>query len=98
MELNKEIHKIVLESMDLAQQEQWSTADKHTRAVYDTFRIQNIVENLTIPVVSRSTKVDKTKHSVKCLHCGRSFIKKLPHKCNTGFRKRNHKWLELTDD
>ena len=48
--------------------------------------------------VNRSTKKNKPKLSVECLHCGRSFIKKLHHKCNTGYRKRNHKWLELTDD
>ena len=45
MELNKEIHEIILDAMDLAQQEKWSKADKYTRAVYDTFRVQNIVLN-----------------------------------------------------
>lgn len=32
---------------------------------------------------------------VKCLHCGRKFIGKLHHKCNTGYRKRNHNWEEI---
>ncbi len=32
----------------------------------------------------------KVKH--KCDLCGREFIKKLPHKCNHGFRKRKIKW------
>jgi len=60
--------------------------------------LKDAKEALIMRKVSRSAKVNKTKVSVKCLHCGRSFIKKLPHKCNTGYRKRNHKWLELTDD
>jgi hypothetical protein len=33
---------------------------------------------------------------VQCLHCSRFFIKELPHKCNTGYRKRHHKWLQLS--
>lgn len=32
---------------------------------------------------------------VQCLHCGRFFIEKLHHNCNTGFRKHHHKWLEV---
>lgn len=32
---------------------------------------------------------------VKCLHCGRKFISKLHHKCNTGYRKSNHNWEEI---
>ena len=32
---------------------------------------------------------------VKCLHCGRKFIDKLHHKCNAGYRKRNHNWEEF---
>ena len=48
--------------------------------------------------VSNCTKVNKPKLSVKCLHCGREFIGKMPHKCNTGYRKRNHSWQEITED
>lgn len=48
--------------------------------------------------VSNSTKVDNPKLSVKCLHCGRKFIGKMPHKCNTGYRKRNQSWQEVTED
>lgn len=38
---------------------------------------------------------NKPELKVKCLHCGRKFIGKLHHKCNTGYRKRNHKWEEI---
>jgi len=39
--------------------------------------------------------INKPELKVKCLHCGRKFIAKLHHKCNTGFRKRNHNWEEI---
>jgi hypothetical protein len=65
--------------------------------IFDTINSPTI-DKFFMHIVNRSTKINKTKVSVKCLHCGRSFIKKLPHKCNTGYRKRNHKWQELTDD
>lgn len=32
---------------------------------------------------------------VQCQYCGRFFIKKVHHNCNTGFRKHKHKWIEL---
>ena len=38
---------------------------------------------------------NKPELKVKCLHCGRKFTSKLAHKCNTGYRKRNHNWEEL---
>ena len=38
---------------------------------------------------------NKPELKVKCLHCGRKFISKLPHKCNTGYRKRNHNWEQI---
>lgn len=38
---------------------------------------------------------NKPELKVKCLHCGRKFISKLPHKCNTVYRKRNHKWEDI---
>lgn len=38
---------------------------------------------------------NKPEMKVRCLHCGRKFIGKMPHKCNTGYRKRNHNWEEL---
>ena len=38
---------------------------------------------------------NKPELKVKCLHCGRKFIGQLHHKCNTGYRKRNHKWEDI---
>lgn len=38
---------------------------------------------------------NKPELKVKCNHCGRKFIGKLAHKCNTGYRKRNHNWEEI---
>ncbi len=38
---------------------------------------------------------NKPELKVKCLHCGRKFIGKLHHKCNTGYGKRNHNWEEI---
>lgn len=35
------------------------------------------------------------KYKYQCCYCGRKFIAKLPHRCNTGFRKRHHKWINL---
>lgn len=70
--------------------------DDFQKIIHFLIEIRN--EALAINGVGRSTNKNNTKHSVKCLHCGRSFIKKLPHKCNTGYRKRNHKWQELADD
>lgn len=32
-----------------------------------------------------------------CKHCGRAFILKTPHRCNTGFRKRHLEWVEVDD-
>ena len=39
--------------------------------------------------------INKPELKVKCLHCGREFIDKFHHKCNIGFRKRNHNWKEI---
>lgn len=61
-------------------------------------RIEALEKQLSIHVVSNSTKVNKPKLSVKCLHCGRKIIGKMHHKCNTGYRKRNHSWQEITED
>lgn len=33
----------------------------------------------------------------QCGLCGRKFYEQVPHKCNTGFRKRNFKWINLVD-
>ena len=55
-------------------------------------------ENLFISGVSNSTKLNKPKLSVKCLHCGKNFIVEMHHKCNTGYRKRNHSWQKITED
>ena len=55
-------------------------------------------DKLHMHIVSRSTKSDKQKLSIKCLHCGKTFIKKQPHYCNNGFRKKNNSWQELKED
>jgi hypothetical protein len=34
--------------------------------------------------------------TVQCLHCGRFFIKEMPHNCSTGYRKHHHKWAKVT--
>jgi len=78
-------------------------ANNNDFSIEDFTPISKLIAETQIKVirlyeVGRSAKLDKPKFSVKCLHCGRSFIKKMPHKCNTGFRKRNHSWKELTDD
>ena len=33
--------------------------------------------------------------TVQCCHCGRYFVSKMAHRCDTGFRKHKHKWIEL---
>ena len=35
--------------------------------------------------------------TVKCAHCQREFIGRMPHRCNTGFRKRNHIWEDISE-
>lgn len=39
--------------------------------------------------------MEESKYKYQCCYCGRKFIAKVPHRCNTGFRKRHHKWLDL---
>ena len=34
---------------------------------------------------------------VKCVYCGREFYEPVPHKCNTGFRKRHQKYIDIID-
>ena len=51
MKLNEDIYEIVLDAMSLAQQEKWNYNDKHTRAIYDSFRIQNLVKKLNLHIV-----------------------------------------------
>lgn len=51
MELNKEIQQIILDAMHLAKDNEWDAEEIKTRSIYDTFRIQNII-NSTIPVSS----------------------------------------------
>lgn len=29
-----------------------------------------------------------------CAYCGREFIRHLPHRCNTGYRKHKMKWID----
>ena len=66
MELNKEIHEIILDAMYLAQEKNWSKADRDTRAVYDTFRVQNIVKKLNIDNVSKSVAKRYAEFCVRC--------------------------------
>lgn len=42
-----------------------------------------------------SLKVALSEPKYKCAWCGRLLIDKVAHRCNTGFRKRNNKWIEL---
>ena len=45
MDLNENVLSIVLEFESLCRQEKWNAQDRKIRAVYDTFRIQNILNN-----------------------------------------------------
>ena len=57
-------------------------------------RVESWDEKKSVNEIIVNSK-NKPELKVKCLHCGRKFISKLAHKCNTGYRKRNHKWEEL---
>ena len=41
----------------------------------------------------KSTPVSRV--TVQCEFCGRKFIRKMPHRCNGGYRKRHQKWINL---
>ena len=60
--------------------------------------VNKLEKQLGLYSVSNCTKANKPKLSVKCLHCGRKFIGKIPHKCKGGYRKRKHSWQEITED
>lgn len=44
-----------------------------------------------------SKKVCLTEPKYQCMHCGRTFIDRVPHRCTTGFRKRHLKWIILPE-
>jgi len=46
MELNIEIKRILKDYSDLCKSENWNESEKEIRAIYDTFRIQNILKKL----------------------------------------------------
>ena len=48
MELNKEIREILIEFAMIVQEEKYTNSQVLIRSTYDTFRIQNIVEKLSI--------------------------------------------------
>ena len=48
MELNNEIQLILLEFAELCKEKEWDKSQMLIRSTYDTFRIQNIVEKLSI--------------------------------------------------
>ena len=48
MELNNKIQLILLEFAELCKEEEWDKSQMLIRSTYDTFRIQNIVEKLSI--------------------------------------------------
>ena len=54
MELNKEIREILIEFAMIVQEEKYTNSQVLIRSTYDTFRIQNIVEKLSIHDVSKS--------------------------------------------
>jgi hypothetical protein len=52
MELNKEIRDILIEFAMIVQEEKYTNSQVLIRSTYDTFRIQNIVKNLSLSDVS----------------------------------------------
>lgn len=54
MELNKEIQIILLDYAQICIENNWTKEQMEIRSVYDTFRIQNIVENLSLSGVVKS--------------------------------------------
>ena len=45
MELNKEILQILNDHRTICEEQNWDEEQNKTRAIYDTFRIQNILNN-----------------------------------------------------
>ena len=56
MELNEEIREILIEFAMIVQEEKYTNSQVLIRSTYDTFRIQNIVEKLSIHDVSNRSK------------------------------------------
>ena len=56
MELNKEIRDILIEFAMIVQEEKPTNSQLLIRSTYDTFRIQNIVENLALSGVVSTSK------------------------------------------
>ena len=52
MELNKEIREILIEFAMIVQEKRYTNSQVLIRSTYDTFRIQNIVEKLSLCGVS----------------------------------------------
>ena len=51
-----------------------------------------------LPVMQNLPEVKKAKR-YKCLLCGRDkFIRRTPHNCVSGYRKRHIKWEEITEE
>jgi len=65
MELNKEIQTILLDYVQISIENNWTKEQMHIRSVYDTFRIQNIVKNLSLSgVVGQSEQLLNFKNEV----------------------------------
>ena len=56
------------------------------------FIAEYLANKLAICSVSNRTLEDLKPIGYKCLRCGREFEEKIPHKCDTGYRKRNMRW------
>tara|TARA_R110002051_G_C8355100_1_gene440826 strand:+ start:78 stop:341 length:264 start_codon:yes stop_codon:yes gene_type:complete len=63
MELNKDIRDILIEFAMIVQEEKYTNSQVLIRSTYDTFRIQNIVEKLSIhDVVVSETELCDNPH------------------------------------
>ena len=77
MELNKEIRDILIEFAMIVQEEKYTNSQVLIRSTYDTFRIQNIVEKLSIHdvIVSDFCECDGVQdlHAMtgECRKCGK---------------------------
>ena len=68
MELNKEIQLILLDFSELCKENNWGKSQIEIRSIYDTFRIQNIVER-NEQVICHECKDQKDKWLFKCEDC-----------------------------
>jgi len=70
MELNKEIQTILLDYTKICIENNWTKEQMEIRSVYDTFRIQNIVENLSLSgVVRQSEQLSKRPNTSSTWEC-----------------------------